>query len=232
MPLSRKLGRPIVAALFIFASPLLAAERPYHLQLEARPAAAFPYLSKFGMVKIDVYGGGVRAETFWLNGFSRNGAQTITVENPLARMYSDVPIKQIASLLTKLGSVAGSVESGAAPETVKPLKGKVSGITATRHRLEFGPMAYVDYWTTDVVPENPQLRRIANELVNAISPGTAKVASAIPGTPLYVELNFRRFQKVVLLRTKKLTMDNASEKDDLQVGSFYFKAPLIDAILK
>jgi hypothetical protein len=227
MLLFKTLGRPIVAALF-FAAPLSA----YHLELEARPAAVFPYLTKFGTVDIDVYPSGVRAETIWLNGFSRNGAQTITVENPLGRMYTEVPIKEIAALLNKLGSAAGSVESGAVPATIKKLKGKVSGIAATRHRLEYGPTAYVDYWTTDAVPENPQLRRIVSELLTAISPGTAQAASSIRGTPVYVEVNFRRFKKVVLLRTKKLDMSNGDEQAALKVGSFYFKAPLLDALWK
>ncbi len=232
MPRSNQQRRLSGAAFLIFcllAAPVSAA---YHLQLEARPAAAFPYLAKFGTVRIDVYGSGVRAETFWLNGFSRNGAETITVENPLGRMYTDVPIRQIASLLTRLGSAAGSVENAAVPANVNPLKGTVGGIAATRHRLEFGPTAYIDYWTTNVVPENPQLRRIANELVSAISPGTGKVAATIRGTPIYVELNFRRFKKVALLRMKKLSTDNSDEEDDLKVGSFYFKAPLLDAILR
>ena len=40
--------------------------------LEASPAAAFPYLGKFGNVELHVYAGGVRAEALWLNSFSRN----------------------------------------------------------------------------------------------------------------------------------------------------------------
>jgi hypothetical protein len=218
------------ALLLVLALPALGAERQYHLQLEARPAAAFPYLAKFGTVQIDVYPTGVRADTIWLNGFSRNGARTITVENPFGRMYTDVPIKEISTLLRKLGSVSGSVERNAFPLVVKASKGKVSGIDATRHRLQYGPTAYIDYWTTDAVPENPQFRRIINELLAVISPGTAQFASRIRGMPLHVELNFRRFKKVTLLRTKKLDLKSAGEQEALQVGSFYMKAPLIDAL--
>jgi hypothetical protein len=113
---------------------------------------------------------------------------------------------------------------------VKKLRGKVRGIDAVRHRLEFGPNAYIDFWTTTVVPENAQFRRIVNELVSAISPGTGQAAAKISGTPLYVELNFRRFKKVPLVRLKKLSYDTAGETDALTVGSFYFKAPLLDAL--
>jgi hypothetical protein len=52
----------------------------------------------------------------------------------------------------------------------------------------------------------------------------------IPGNPLYVELNFSRYQKLPLLRPKSLTMDNRGEAAALEVGALYFKAPLIDSI--
>lgn len=228
MPRSKKRGRLIRAALLVslVTSPLSA----YHLELEARPAAAFPYLAKFGRVEIDVYPSGVRAETLWLNGFSRNGAQTITVENPLGRMYTDVPIKEIAALLKKLGAATESVESGAVPVSIRAVRGKVSGIEATRHRLEYGPTAHIDYWTTSAVPENAQLRRIVTELLAAVSPGTANAARTIRGNPVYVELNFRRFEKVVLLRAKTLSMKSDGEEAALNVGSFFVRAPLLDAL--
>lgn len=223
---------PILAALF-FASTLAAAPaaKPFHLQLEARPAAAFPYLAKFGTVTLDVYNGGVRADTIWLNGFSRNNSSTITVENPFGRMYTEVPLAQISTILQRLGAAAG-VESEASPTLAPPVNGTVSGIAATRHRLVFGPTAYIDYWTTDVIPENPQVRAIAQRFVAAISPGTARAAESVRGMPLYVELNFRRFRKVALLRTISLTSDNSGEKDALETGALYFKAPLLDSLWK
>jgi hypothetical protein len=224
-------GRPIVAALFVFSltCPAAAAPRPYHLQLEAQPAAVLPYLAKFGRIKLDVYLSGVRGETIWLNGFSRNGADTITVENPFGRMYTDVPLSQISSLLAKLG-MSGPLGQESTPGRVVLSKGKVAGIVATRHRLEYGPTAWIDVWTTSAIPENPQFRRIVNDLVSAISPDTGRFFRSIPGTPIFVEVNFRRFKRVVLVRTKKLTLDNKGEEDALKVGSFYFKAPLLDAI--
>jgi len=222
-----------VAALFLFslAYPAASAPRPYHLQLEAQPAAVFPYLAKFGRIEIDVYPSGVRADTIWLNGFSRNGADTITIENPLARMYTEVPLSQISSLLRKLGTI-GSIEQESAPVKVVATRGKVGGIAATRYRLMYGPTAWIDLWTTNTIPENPQLRRIINDLVSAISPGTGKLAQSIPGTPIFVELNFRRFKKIALVRFKNFSYEAADEKDALTVGSFYIRAPLLDSLWK
>lgn len=216
------------AVLLTIAAPISAA---YHLELEARPAAVFPYFAKFGTVDLHVYDGGVRADTFWLDGFSRNRSQDITVMNPLGRMYTNVPVAEIASLVGRLGSI-GDVERAAVAVLGPKLKGTVGGVPATRHRLVYGPAAYIDVWTTSVVPENAQLRAIVNQLVGAISPGTLAVSKSITGTPIYVELNFRRFQKVALLRMKKLSRAADDEAEALKVGSFYMKAPLLDALWK
>ncbi len=216
-------------ALGIAAAVHAASPSPYHLQLEAYPAAPFPFFSKFGTVTLDVYGGGVHADTFWLDGFSRNGSKAITVENPFGRMYTEVPIADVASIVAKLAG-SDQVPSTSAPPVLPPVAGKVGGIPAQRYRIVYGEAAWIDLWTTRQIPENQQLRTIIDGLVSGISPETAKAARAIPGTPIYVELNFRRFKKVPLVRFKHLTYDNAGEADALKVGSFYFKAPLLDAI--
>jgi hypothetical protein len=83
-----------------------------------------------------------------------------------------------------------------------------------------------------VIPENQQLRAIVEEFVRGIAPGTAAVAKDIPGTPVYVELNFRRFKKLPILKLKSLAFDNAGEEDALKVGPIYMKAPLLDSIWK
>ncbi len=211
--------------------PAIAAppSRPYHLTLEAYPAAPFPAFSKFGTVTLHVYGGGVHADTFWLDGFSRNGSKSITVQNPLGRMYTEVPIADVASIVAKLAA-GDQAPAVTLPPVLPPVPGKVGGIAANRYRILYGPAAWVDLWTTSQIPENAQLRAIIDGLVNGISPATAKAARTIPGTPIYVELNFRRFKKVPLVRFKQLTRDNSGEADALTVGSFYIKAPLLDAI--
>jgi hypothetical protein len=223
MPRSRKLsgGQALLPVLlFLFAFPATAA---YHLELEANPAAPFPFLGKFGTITLHVYPGGVRAETMLLNGFSRNGASTITVENPYTRMYTNEPIAGIAPTLRMLGSidVAASVVPSRGPE----LGGKVGNVDARRYRLVYGPAAWIDIWTTTAIPENAQLRAIVDEFVRGIAPGTASAMRTIPGTPLYVELNFRRYRKVVLLRLKRLAPNSDGEEKALSVGRLYFKAP-------
>ena len=212
--------------LFLFALPAAA----YHLTLEANPAAPFPFLGKFGTVTLHVYGGGVRAETIWLNGFSRNGANAITVENPYGRMYTDVPIADIGAVLHKLGRA--DVENVPEPQRAPEVAGKVGNVEARRYRLVYGPEAWIDIWTTRAIPENPQLRAIVNEFVRGIAPGAAASMRTIPGTPLYVELNFRRYKKLSLLRLKSLSPGNDGEEEALRVGALYFRAPLLDALWK
>ncbi|HUP61845.1 MAG TPA: hypothetical protein VNA69_15670 [Thermoanaerobaculia bacterium] len=223
----------IGAVALIATLPSLAAPpRPYHLELEASPAAAFPYLGKFGNVELHVYAGGVRAEALWLNSFSRNGAPAVTVMNPLGRMYVDVPVNDIAPILTKLAGRAGSVEQSTSANMGPAMQGTVAGIAATRHRLVYGPTAWIDVWTTNVIPENPQLRRIVDELVRGISPGTARVSRTIRGTPIYVEINFRRFKKVPLLKLKKLSFAADDEEDALKIGPLYMRAPLLEKLFE
>ena len=205
-------------------------QKAYHLVLEVNPAAPFPFLSKFGTVTLHVYPAGVRAETIWLNGFSRNGTPTVTVENPLGRMYTDMPVAEIASLLHKM-SPQNEV-GAAAPQIVPPISGNVHGIAARRYRLMYGPEAWIDIWTTNTIPENPQLRNITNAFVRGISPPTAATLQSIPGMPLYVELNFRRYKKLPLLRLKSFSFSNVGQEDALSVGTLYFRAPLLESIWK
>lgn len=210
-----------------------AAPQRYHLELEANPAAAFPYLRKFGEVEVHLYPSGVRTEALWLYAFSKTGAADVIVANPLGRMYVDMSVREIAPTLMKLAGAAGALERGLAPVPGPTVRGKVSGIDATRHRLVYGPAGWIDVWTTDVIPENAQYRRIVDQLVGGISPGTAAVARKLPGTPIFVELNFRRFQKVPLLKVKKLTfdVDPEDEQDALELGPVYMRAPLLDKLL-
>src|SRR5438552_13615289 len=56
----------------------------------------FPYTTLFRS--------GVRADTVWLNGFSRNGAGTVTVENPVGRMYTQVPVTRSEEHTSELQS--------------------------------------------------------------------------------------------------------------------------------
>jgi hypothetical protein len=216
------------AALFVCLP--FSAHAQYHLELEANPAAPFPFLAKFGTVHLHVFRGGVRAETLWLNAFSRDRTDFLTILNPLGRMYVEMPIANIASMLTKLGGTRETV-AYAVPLSA-PLHGKVKGLDATRYRLAYGPDAWIDLWMIESIPQNAQLRRIVDELVAAISPSTAAAARKIPGTPVYVELNFSHYKKLPLLRMKELRLTNEGEDDALRVGALYMKAPFAAAILK
>jgi hypothetical protein len=217
----------MLLALILAAAPLAL---PYHLSLQANPAAPFPFLAKFGTVTLHVYNGGVRADTMWLNGFSRNGTDTVTVENPLGRMYTNVPVSDLVAIVQKMSS--GHVEEGAPPAVTAPVSGKVAGIQAKRYRLLYGPEAWIDVWTTDRVPENPQLRKIVESFVIAVAPMTAKSLHLVKGMPLYVELNFEHYKKLPLVYPKEFLLTNAGQEKALSVGNFYIHASVLDALWK
>ncbi|MFP5247186.1 MAG: hypothetical protein ACLGH0_10870, partial [Thermoanaerobaculia bacterium] len=114
----------LVLALALSAPALAAPAKPYHLELELTPEAAFPYLGKFGTVDLHVYAGGVRGEALWLHGFSRNGAPSVTVANPLARMYVDVATAEIEPILAKLAGDEAGQERLAKPAVGPKMSGK------------------------------------------------------------------------------------------------------------
>lgn len=218
----------LIAVLLLATTYSLRADE-YHLTLLAHPAAPFPFLSKFGDVTLDVYPRGVRADSLWLNAFSVSGSPDVVVENPFSRMYTEVPVASIAASMNKLSTLG--VESTAPATLQKPVRGNAKGIAATRYRLQYGDQAWIDVWTTEAIPENPQLRAVVDQLVTGIAPPSAALLRKIPGTPVYVELNFRRFKKVALLEVKSLVHDSAGQEDALKPGALYFRAPF-EAIWK
>ena len=221
----------VLAVSLALASATAFAQRPYHLELEATPEAAFPWLGRFGKVDLHVYPEGVRAEALWLYGFSRNGTSVVTVANPLGRMYVDVPINEVSSMLSRLAGEKSGTERKARPKPGPTMKGSVKGIAATRHRLMFGTKAWIDVWTTTAIPQNAHMKVLVNNVVRGIAPGTAEVADALPGTPIYVELNFRRFKKVPLVRLKKLSWNADGQQDDLTLGKLYVRAGVLEKLL-
>ena len=209
---------------------MAAAARPFHLTLEANPAAPFPFLNRFGTVTLDVYPGGLRADTFWLHGFSRNGSRTMVIENPLNRTYTEVLLDEIRHSLHTFSGPLPDLEN-ARPQSIEVSTGTVRGLAARRFRMKFGPEAWIDVWTTSAVSGATQYRAVIEEFVSGISPATASSFHAIPGTPIYVELNFRRFKKVPVLRLKTVSFDNRGEEVALSISSFMFRAPF-DTIFK
>ena len=201
--------------------------------LEANPALPFPFLGRFGTIEIHVYPHGIRGETIWLNGFIRNDSNEITVENPLGRMYTEVPVTSVGSVVRRIaGAMPGSFQFSSPPPVSGPVAGTVHGIAANRYRIVYGPEAWIDLWTTNALGEAPQLRAIALQIVNGISPMTAQAAATIPGMPIYVELNFSHFRKLPLMKVKTLTTDAAGEDEALKVGRIFMHAPLLDSLWK
>jgi hypothetical protein len=155
----------------------------------------------------------------------------VTVLNPLGRLYVEVPVTDISKTVANM--VPAKAVERMATATVGPVtNGKVVNIAATRHRLVYGPAAWIDYWTTDAIPENPQVRAIVQQLVDGISPGTGAIVKTIRGTPLFVELNFSHYKKVPILYVKKFSWTADDEEDALTRGPIYVHASVLEAIWK
>lgn len=242
-----QLSRAAFTAALLFAVPLFAANppkpatpaakpaaaaKPYHIELEANPAAPFPYLSKFGTVKLHVYPSGVRAESAWMNGFSKDGSNAITVLNPTLKMYFDVPIDEIGNMLAKLGGMSNPKSYNAIATVEPPVRERLNGIDVSRYRARYTQTAWIDIWTTTAVPDNAQLQKIVNQIVYNISPGTGALTRFIPGVPVRVELNFTNYKKVALVTLKSMKMDATGESAALSTPESYTKAPMIEEMWK
>lgn len=223
-----------VLSVLLLASPLLPgaaparpdAAPPYRLDLQFSPAAAFPFMKRFGAIDISVFPRGLRAETLLAEGFSTLASKHITIENSVARTYSEVPISDLRRLLLLFSGKKKEAFPGlrAFPVERAVLSGSVRGVKASRYRIRLGPSAWIDVWTTTIVPPNRQLQRLQQEFLTALSVNAAKTAASIPGTPLYVELNTSRFKKIPVLRMKDLVFSSAGEAEALKPGPFLFQA--------
>jgi len=225
----------LAAALLVLTLSISAAgtgrRSTYHLELQSSPASVVPLLSQFGTIELHVYSGGVRAESMWLDSFSRNGSPTITLLNPVARMYTDVPIDEFPAVIARIIGIRRNADDDA-PQLLAPISGKVNGVAAQRYRLKYDAAEWMDVWTASGVPANPQLRRITDAFVRYFAPATAAPLARIPGNPIYVELNTREHPKFPLLQLQSLQFNDDGEAKALRVGSWYFRAPLIDAIFQ
>jgi hypothetical protein len=223
----------LLCTILLIASPIVSAApppKPLHLKLQAYPAAAFPFLSKLGSVDVDLYPQGVSFDGVWIDAFAKTGADVVTVKNPLARVYRDVPFTELAPMLAQVSP--GGDERIAVGILSSTMAGTVKGLAATRYRIQYGPQAWADVWMTSAIPVNAQFRAIAIQFIRGVAPATATIIEKVPGTPVYVELNFRRFTKVVVLKVVSADSDLSNAEGSLGVGSFYFRSPSLDALWK
>ena len=219
--------RLLASALFVlFLVPSAdSATRPYHVELDADLGAVFPTFGRFGNIRIHVYPAGVRADSSLLNAFSRNGAKALIVLKPMVRMYTDVALTEMTAMIA-----AGTDEFEDVPRIVGPTAGKVGSLAAMRYRLQYNKTEWIDVWTSRDIPVNTQFRAVIDAAIRGLSERSADVVRKIPGTPVYIELNFRGYNKVALLKLRRLTWNNAGETAALNLGNYYFKVPMLDAI--
>jgi len=225
--------RALILVLLLLPATLSASPNAYRLDLELDPSAPFPFLSRFGKIEISVHEGGVSGKALVLRGFSRNGSSSVTVMNPLARLYVELPLATIQRRILALGGADGEVMPGLGEFPVSgPLPGKVRGLDARRYRVHLGPEAHIDVWTLASVPPNPQYVRLARLFAGTISRDAASIVTKLEGMPVYVEMNTTKHKKLQLLRVKRFTPGDDSGAEAMEVGRVYAKAPGSDWILE
>lgn len=209
-----------------------AAPKDYRLDLVANPTAPFPFLKKFGSIDISLYPGGVAAKSLFLRGFSRNGEPTVTIVNPLGRMYASLPLSKLRDTFVSLSGRKGEIMPGLGDFPITKIgNGRVKSLPATRYRVQLGPESSMDVWTTAAIPKHAQFEALYLQAVDAVSHAAVRTIRKIPGTPVYIEMNTLNHRKLALLTVKEMKPSSEGADDALTVGSFYVKAPILEKLL-
>ncbi len=225
---------PLVGSAQGPAEPSFRPVRDYRLEMELNLMAPFPFLDRFGAVQLIVYPQGVRAEGLAATAVTLTGSSTVRVENPLLRLYADVPVSELGNILLR--------QSGASTDELLPGlqsvaltrtgEGTVKDIPATRYRLSVEEGVSIDLWTTSAIPRNEHLNAMGLVVLGAISKSAAEAVTRLPGTVLYAEVNSPNHEKLCLLRLRTLTRSSAGFEEELTSGSFFAEAPLVDRLWK
>lgn len=221
----------IAAALLFTATAALSGG--YRLDLEIHPMAPFPFLGRFGKVDVSVFPDGISGDALWLRGYCKNGESTMRVANKISRMYADIPISSLRSMLLTMSRSDEEIMPALPEFPISPTVagGRVSGIPAKRYRVILGE-SWIDVWTTTAIPRHPQLDLILSTAISAVSKSAAGLLQRIPGTVVYVEMNTQRFKRVPIVRARKLVMSSEGEAEALELGRFYLKAPFADLLAR
>lgn len=227
----------LLLALLLAAPPAYAADAPaprdrYALQLEARPAAVFPFLDKLGRVNLSVYPQGVRVDSRWLDGYLKAGSETVTIENPGLRMYTDASYGSLRQLFRGLAPEEKVMKLGKLPVLKTARTGNIKNLPVTCYRIQLGKKAWIDVWTTESLKQSRPYHDLQMQVLTTISPDLARAAAKIPGTPLHVVLNTEKYPETTLLSTREAFRSSAGHEDALQTGRFFLRVPSIDRLVK
>lgn len=205
----------------------------YALHLQARPAAPFPFLDKLGNIEIQVYPQGVRADSLWLDGYLLAESDSVRIENPAVRLYTDASFEALRKLFSKLRPEDAEPLSLEKLEVIHTGKtGTIMKLPVSCHRVVLGKKAWIDVWSTPALRTSPAWERLQVELLSAISPELSKVVKEIPGTVVHVMLNTEHFPKTVLLTTTEVYLSSAGHEEALQTGRFFLRAPSLDRLVQ
>lgn len=232
-----KSATTLLLTLLLVVPPVSAADSPirherYALQLEARPSAVFPFLDKLGRVNLSVYPQGVRVDSLWLDGYLKSGSETVRIENPALRMYTDASYVTLRRLFRGLAPEEETMKLGALPVVKTTRRGKIKNLSVTCYRIQLGKEAWIDVWSTDTLKKSQPYQELQTQVLMTISPDLARAAAKIPGTPLHVVLNTERYPETTLLSTRGAFRSSAGHEEALQTGRFFLRVPSIDPLVK
>lgn len=227
-----------VLSLFLTPGAFSAAEPPkprtsYALHLEARPTAAFPFLDKLGRVEVQVYPQGVRADSLWLDGYMRTGSDSVRLENPSVRLYSDSSFASLSKIFASLkprDKQAPKLRKLQVVDTGR--KGTIKKLPVRCYTIKIGKRIAVDVWSTTALARNTAWEKLQNEVLKAVSPELAQAAKRIPGTTMHVVLREKGEADATLLTTREVFLSSAGHEEALSTGRLFLRAPDIGKLMR
>jgi hypothetical protein len=212
-------------------APLRTPHKDYTLELVLTPVGDSKVIGRLGSVAVTVYPQGIHADSMWLDAISRQDSPNIVMFNPTTRLFSPVPVDGFRSVVLKMTGASEELMPKLRRFPIEdPVRARVGDIPASRYRIRLGPESWIDVWTTDIIPENPQLRRVSEELLSAISKEVSYLAREIPGVPLAIQFNTKNYPGKTVLSTKALRRSSAGHEQSLALGSFYVRTPLAERL--
>lgn len=208
-----------------------AASKDYRLVLWIQPVGDDALTQKLGKATLTVYPQGVKADSLWLDGFTRQGSSQLTLLKPIARLYAQVELSDFSDIIRRMaGSRDGLVGNIGTLRVGNPVNGKINKRAAKRFRISIDQQQWVDVWTAADLPENKQLKKLTSEVLEAVSDQLPPVLDKIEGTPILVRLHTDEYRDVDVLGFRSIRSSSRGHADDLQVGRFFLRATFAEKL--
>jgi hypothetical protein len=203
------------AAASASAATLTDYELVYRIESPYRGVAAA------GKIELTVFPEGIRGDSLLFAGYARSGDDDLIIMNRVARIYSSLAIESVTRFLGRRLQPGEQVPAGNYSLSASGEERMIAGLPSLHYRVHLGPESHLDIWITEALEESEVFRRLTDQVIGALAAPIAPMLSALPGMPVEVVLQTRRFPHLELLSLQRVSYDSSRSGKLLKVGRFY-----------